>query len=216
MSEVHVEANRENPLAGQRERRSETQRGRSHAARNVVDAEVLKRSRKIERLERLERELRELKEMQASCDQQRSGRHKSRSHSGSCESSHRFPKQSREDHRAQKSSRRSRPEGKTRKTSPVRKQEEKDHNPVWNQLRKISHSPFSSRIERAKLPARIAHFNLITYNGKTDPVARLSHYRRSMALHNGNDILMCRIFPSSLGNVALRLFDRLKHGSIHS
>ena len=37
-----------------------------------------------------------------------------------------------------------------------------------------------------------------------------------MALHNGNDILMCRIFPSSLGDVALRWFDRLEHGSIHS
>ncbi len=110
MSEVHVEANREDPLAGQRERRSETQRGRSHATRNVVDVEALKRNRKIERLER---ELRELKDVQVSCDQQRSGRQKLRSHSGSCESSHRFPKQSREDHRAQKSSRRSRPEGTT-------------------------------------------------------------------------------------------------------
>jgi hypothetical protein len=37
-----------------------------------------------------------------------------------------------------------------------------------------------------------------------------------MALHNGNDILMCCIFPSSLGDVALRCFDRLEHGSIHS
>jgi hypothetical protein len=37
-----------------------------------------------------------------------------------------------------------------------------------------------------------------------------------MALHNGNDVLMCRIFPSNLGDVALRWFDRLEHGSIHS
>ena len=74
MSEVHVEANRENPLVGQRERRSETQRGRSHATRNMVDVEALKRGRKIERLER---ELRELKEVQASCDHQRSGDRKS-------------------------------------------------------------------------------------------------------------------------------------------
>uniref|UniRef100_A0A2N9GEB2 Uncharacterized protein n=1 Tax=Fagus sylvatica TaxID=28930 RepID=A0A2N9GEB2_FAGSY len=50
MSEVRVEANRE---------RVEDQRGRSHATRDVIDAEALKRSRKIERLER---ELRELKE----------------------------------------------------------------------------------------------------------------------------------------------------------
>ena len=37
-----------------------------------------------------------------------------------------------------------------------------------------------------------------------------------MALYNGNDSLMCHIFPSSLEEVALRWFDRLDHGSIHS
>jgi hypothetical protein len=37
-----------------------------------------------------------------------------------------------------------------------------------------------------------------------------------MALHNSNDALMCRIFPSSLGEVGLRWFDRLDHGSIRS
>uniref|UniRef100_A0A2N9GI29 Uncharacterized protein n=1 Tax=Fagus sylvatica TaxID=28930 RepID=A0A2N9GI29_FAGSY len=170
MSEVRVEANRE---------RVEGQRGRSHATRDVIDAEALRRSRKIERLER---ELRELREVQASCDQQRS-----RSHSDSCESSHRCPRRSEEDHRAPKNSRRSRAGRRTERKSP-----------------------------RAKLPARIAPLNLVTYNGKTDPVSHLSHYRRSMALHNGDDILMCRIFPSSLGGVALRWFDRLEHGSIHS
>uniref|UniRef100_A0A2N9HTR1 Retrotransposon gag domain-containing protein n=1 Tax=Fagus sylvatica TaxID=28930 RepID=A0A2N9HTR1_FAGSY len=69
---------------------------------------------------------------------------------------------------------------------------------------------------RRKIRIRIAPLNLITYNGKTDPVAHLSHYRRSMALYNGNDTLMCRIFPSSLGDIALWWFDRLEHGSIHS
>uniref|UniRef100_A0A2N9JAP2 RNase H type-1 domain-containing protein n=1 Tax=Fagus sylvatica TaxID=28930 RepID=A0A2N9JAP2_FAGSY len=204
MSEVRVEANRE---------RVEDQRGRSHATRDVIDAEALRRSRKIERLER---ELRELKEVQASCDQQRSRRQRSRSHSDSCESSHRCPKRSEEHHRAPKDSRRSKTGRRTERKSPVHIPEKKDQNPVWNQLRQISHSPFSSRIERAKLPARIAPLNLVTYNGKTDPVSHLSHYRRSMALYNGDDILMCRIFPSSLGDVALRWFDRLEHGSIHS
>ena len=37
-----------------------------------------------------------------------------------------------------------------------------------------------------------------------------------MALYNGNDSLICRIFLSSLGEVALQWFDRLEHGSIHS
>ena len=96
------------------------------------------------------------------------------------------------------------------------KPEKKDHNPVRKQLRQISHSPVSSKIERAKLPTKFAPLNLIFYNGKTDPVAHLSHYRQSMALYNGNNSLICCIFPSSLGEVALRWFDGLEHESIHS
>jgi hypothetical protein len=37
-----------------------------------------------------------------------------------------------------------------------------------------------------------------------------------MALYNGNDALMCRVFPFSLGEVRLWWFDRLEHGSIRS
>ena len=37
-----------------------------------------------------------------------------------------------------------------------------------------------------------------------------------MALYYRKDSLICRIFPSSLGEVALRWYDRLEHGSIHS
>ncbi len=47
-------------------------------------------------------------------------------------------------------------------------------------------------------------------------MGHLSHYRQSMALYNGNDAFMCKIFPSSLGEVTLRWFDRLEHGSICS
>uniref|UniRef100_A0A2N9IFY5 Uncharacterized protein n=1 Tax=Fagus sylvatica TaxID=28930 RepID=A0A2N9IFY5_FAGSY len=129
---------------------------------------------------------------------------RSRSHSGSCESSHRFPKRFEKDHRAQRSSRWSKSGEKARKAQPLHKPEKEDHNSVWKQLQQISHSPFSSKIKRAKLPTKFTPPNLISYNGKTDPVAYLSHYRQSMALYNGNDALMCHIFPSSLGEVALR------------
>ena len=37
-----------------------------------------------------------------------------------------------------------------------------------------------------------------------------------MALHLKNDALMCHMFPSSLGPIALRWFNRLEHVSIHS
>ena len=182
------------------------------ATGDTINAEILKRNRKFERLER---ELRELKDAQGDYDQQQSRRQRSRSHSGSCESSHHFPRRFGKEHRAQRSLRRSRSGEKTRKILPIHKPGKNDHNPVWNQLRQISHSPFSPRIERAKLPTKFAPLNLISYNGKSNPVAHLSHYRQSMAFYSGNNSLMCRIFPSSLGEVALRWFDRLKHGSIH-
>ncbi|XP_075663036.1 uncharacterized protein LOC142632539 [Castanea sativa] len=35
-------------------------------------------------------------------------------------------------------------------------------------------------------------------------------------LHAHNDALMCKVFPSSLGPTALRWFNRLKKGSVHS
>lgn len=105
---------------------------------------------------------------------------------------------------------------KTRRSPPSHRLDDEDHNPVWRQLQKILFSPFSLRIERARIPTKFTPLNLVSYNGKTDLVGHLSHYRQSMALYNGNDALMCWIFPSSLGEVVLRWFDRLEHGSICS
>uniref|UniRef100_A0A2N9EYS7 RNase H type-1 domain-containing protein n=1 Tax=Fagus sylvatica TaxID=28930 RepID=A0A2N9EYS7_FAGSY len=51
---------------------------------------------------------------------------------------------------------------------------------------------------------------------QTDPIGHISHFRQNMALHLGNDALMCRMFPSSLGPMSLRWFNRLQHSSIHS
>ena len=72
------------------------------------------------------------------------------------------------------------------------------------------------KIERARLPTKFSPLNLVSYNEKSDRVGHLSHYWQSMALYNGNDALMCRIFPSNLGEVVLQWFDRLEHGSICS
>uniref|UniRef100_A0A2N9EC48 Integrase catalytic domain-containing protein n=1 Tax=Fagus sylvatica TaxID=28930 RepID=A0A2N9EC48_FAGSY len=73
------------------------------------------------------------------------------------------------------------------------------HNPIWRKLQQISSSPFSVEIEWAKFPARFVSPNLAVYDGKGNPVGHLSRYRQSMAIHTSNDALMCRIFPSSLG-----------------
>ena len=37
-----------------------------------------------------------------------------------------------------------------------------------------------------------------------------------MSLHTHNDALVCKVFPSSLGPTALRWFNGLRKGSIHS
>ena len=37
-----------------------------------------------------------------------------------------------------------------------------------------------------------------------------------MSLHNRDDALMCKVFPSSLKPTALRWFNGLRKGSIHS
>ena len=54
------------------------------------------------------------------------------------------------------------------------------------------------------------------YNGRTDPVEHVSHFNRRMAVHLRNETLMCKVFPSILGPIAMRWFDGLREGSISS
>ena len=52
------------------------------------------------------------------------------------------------------------------------------------------------------------------YDGKTDPVEHVSHYIQMMSLHAHYNVLMCKVFPLSLGPTALRWFNGLRKGSI--
>ncbi|XP_065631532.1 uncharacterized protein LOC112032353 [Quercus suber] len=54
------------------------------------------------------------------------------------------------------------------------------------------------------------------YNGRTNPVEHVSHFNQRMAMHSKNGALMYRVFPFSLGPVAMRWFDGLGAGSINS
>ena len=54
------------------------------------------------------------------------------------------------------------------------------------------------------------------YNGRTDLVEYVSHFNQRMIVHSKNVALMCKVFPSSLGPVAMRWFDGLGAGSIDS
>ena len=42
------------------------------------------------------------------------------------------------------------------------------------------------------------------------------HFNQKKAVQSGNEAFMCKVFPSSLGPVAMRWFDALEEGSIGS
>ena len=42
----------------------------------------------------------------------------------------------------------------------------------------------------------------------------ISHFNQKMAVHSKDETLMCKIFPSSLRPMAMRLFNGLKVNSI--
>ena len=54
------------------------------------------------------------------------------------------------------------------------------------------------------------------YNGRTDPIEHVSHFNQRMAIHSKNEALMCKVFLSSLGPMAMRWFDGLGGSSIDS
>ena len=66
------------------------------------------------------------------------------------------------------------------------------------------------------MPSRFTQPPFNSYNGKTDPIEHVSHYIHMMSLYTHNDMLMCKVFPSSLGFTALRWFNGLQKGSIRS
>ncbi|XP_065632596.1 uncharacterized protein LOC136068811 [Quercus suber] len=83
-------------------------------------------------------------------------------------------------------------------------------------LHKAAWSPFLDDIEWAPMPSRFTHPPFNSHDGKMDLVEHVSHYIQMMSLHNHNNGLMCKVFPSSLGPTALRWFNGFRKGSIHS
>ena len=54
------------------------------------------------------------------------------------------------------------------------------------------------------------------YNGRSGPVEHVSQFNQRMAIHSKDETLMCKVFSSSLGPVAMRWFNGLKANSINS
>ena len=66
------------------------------------------------------------------------------------------------------------------------------------------------------LPWRFHQPTFSLYNGQTDPVEHVSHFNQKMVVHSKDESLMCKIFPSSLGLMAMKWFNGLKANSIDS
>ena len=71
-------------------------------------------------------------------------------------------------------------------------------------LSQISKSPFTRRIERAKLPRRFHQPTFAMYNGRTDPIEHVSQFKQKITVHSQDEALLCRVFPSSLGPMPMR------------
>ena len=83
-------------------------------------------------------------------------------------------------------------------------------------LSQVSKSPFTRNIEDASLPRRFNQPTFTLYTGQSDPVEHVNHFNQKMAVHCKDEALMCKIFSSSLGPVAMRWFNGLRANSINS
>ena len=90
------------------------------------------------------------------------------------------------------------------------------NNAMNKALSQFAKSLFTRRIEGASFPRRFHQPTFSLYNGRTDPVEHVSHFNQKMAVHSKDKALMCKIFPSSLGPMAMRWFNGLKANSIDS
>ena len=52
------------------------------------------------------------------------------------------------------------------------------------------------------------------FDGSTDPYDHMLHYNQAMTLNADNDLLLCKVFPTSLRGTALAWFHKLPRRSI--
>ncbi|XP_023884267.1 uncharacterized protein LOC111996512 [Quercus suber] len=89
-------------------------------------------------------------------------------------------------------------------------------NAISRVLDQLSKSLFTHHIEGTTLPLRFQQPTFTIYNGKINPMELVSQFNQRMAVHSKDEALMCKVFPSSSGSVAMRWFNSLKMNSIGS
>ena len=79
-----------------------------------------------------------------------------------------------------------------------------ENNAMNEALSQVTRSPFTRSIEGASLTRRFHRPTFSLYNGRTNLVEHVSHFSQKMTVHSKDKALMCKIFPSSLGPMAVR------------
>ena len=73
---------------------------------------------------------------------------------------------------------------------------------------------FSSRIINYEPPQGFIVPKFSTYDGSSDPFDHIMHYRQLMTIDIGNDMLLCKVFPTSLQGQVLSWLHRLPMNSV--
>ena len=69
-------------------------------------------------------------------------------------------------------------------------------------------------LDKFEAPKRFSMPRFQIYDGKSDPNFHVGLYLNSMALYSGNEPLLCKVFPSSFGEIASDWFHKLLKGSV--
>ena len=67
-----------------------------------------------------------------------------------------------------------------------------------------------------KLPCRFVIPTFTMFDSSTDPYDHMLHYNQAMTLNVGNDLLLCKVFHTSLRSPALAQFHKLPQNSINT
>ncbi|XP_028058868.1 uncharacterized protein LOC114262699 [Camellia sinensis] len=72
------------------------------------------------------------------------------------------------------------------------------HQQEHRALDRLVSTPFSPEVEAVEPLWKYSLPKFILYDGKTDPLTHISHYRQMMSLWNRNDALMCKLSEAFL------------------
>ena len=71
-------------------------------------------------------------------------------------------------------------------------------------LSQVSKLPFTRNIEEASFPRRFHQPTFTLYTNQLDPVEHVIYFNQKMAVHSKDEVLMCKIFSSSLSPMVMR------------